>query len=41
VLTSPRTAPAIRAAAARLSELLPAVRSAGDGDLAAAARSLL
>jgi pimeloyl-ACP methyl ester carboxylesterase len=41
VLTSPRTAPAIRAAAERLGELLPAARRADDGDLAAAARSLL
>ena len=41
VLTSPRTAPAVRAAAERLAELLPAVTRADDGDLAAAIRSLL
>jgi pimeloyl-ACP methyl ester carboxylesterase len=41
VLTSPRTAPAIRAAAERLAGLLPAVTRADDGDLTAAARLLL
>jgi pimeloyl-ACP methyl ester carboxylesterase len=41
VLTSPATAPAIRAAAERLVELLPAVTRADDGDLAAATRLLL
>jgi pimeloyl-ACP methyl ester carboxylesterase len=41
VLTSPQTAPAIRAAADRLAELLPAVTRADDGDVAAATISLL
>jgi pimeloyl-ACP methyl ester carboxylesterase len=41
VLTSPATAPAVRAAAERLVELLPAVMRADDGDLAAATRLLL
>ena len=41
VVTSAHTAPAIRAAAERLAELLPTARRADDGDLAAAAGSLL
>jgi pimeloyl-ACP methyl ester carboxylesterase len=41
VLTSPDTAPAIRAAAERLAELLPAVTRADDGDLSAATRLVL
>jgi pimeloyl-ACP methyl ester carboxylesterase len=41
VLTGPGTAPAVRLAADRLAALLPEVRRADDGDLAAAVRSLL
>ena len=41
VLTSPQTAPAIRAASERLAELLPAVTRADDGDLVAAIRLLV
>jgi pimeloyl-ACP methyl ester carboxylesterase len=41
VLTGPSTPPLVRMAADRLGELLPAARRAGDGDLAAAVRSLL
>jgi pimeloyl-ACP methyl ester carboxylesterase len=41
VLTGPSTPPLIRAAADRLGELLPAARREGDGDIAAAVRSLL
>jgi hypothetical protein len=41
VLTGPGSPPAIVAAADALAALMPAARRAGDGDLAAAARSLL
>jgi pimeloyl-ACP methyl ester carboxylesterase len=41
VLTGPSTPPLVRMAADRLCELLPAARRAGDGDIAAAVRSLL
>jgi pimeloyl-ACP methyl ester carboxylesterase len=41
VLTGPSTPPLVRTAADRLGELLPAARRAGDGDIAAAVRSLL
>jgi pimeloyl-ACP methyl ester carboxylesterase len=41
VLTGPLTPPMVVSAAERLSELLPAARRAGDGDLASAVRSLV
>jgi pimeloyl-ACP methyl ester carboxylesterase len=41
VLTGPASPVLVRAAADRLGDLLPAARRAGDGDIAAAVRSLL